>query len=54
MVAGIYYTKDSEGELVDGNQWVITSSTEIDRALVQGRCLPPKPQAEGAGQIGLF
>jgi hypothetical protein len=54
MVAGIYYTKDAEGELVDGNQWVITSSTEIDRALVQGRCLPPKPQAEGAGQIGLF
>jgi hypothetical protein len=26
MVAGIYYTKDAEGELVDGRQWVITPS----------------------------
>ena len=54
MVAAIFYTKDSEGELVDGKQWVITPSIEIDRALVQGLCLPPKPQAEGVGHIGLF
>ena len=49
MVAGIYYTKDVEGELVDGKQWVITPTIQIDRALVQGQCLPPKPQAEVVG-----
>jgi hypothetical protein len=54
MVAGIYYTKDAEGELVNGKQWVITPGIEIDKALVQGQCLPPKPQAEGVGNIGLF
>jgi hypothetical protein len=54
MVAAIYYTKDSEGELVDGKQWVITPSHEIERALAQGPCLPPKPQAESIGPIGLF
>ena len=54
MVAGIYYTKDAEGELVNGKQWVITPGIEIDKALVQGQCLPPKPQAEGVGHIGLF
>jgi hypothetical protein len=54
MVAGIYYTKDVEGELVDGKEWVITPSRAIDRALAQGPCLPPKPQSEAAGAIGLF
>jgi hypothetical protein len=54
MVAGIYYTKDAEGELVEGKEWVITPSREIDRALAQGPCLPPKPQAEAVGPIGLF
>jgi hypothetical protein len=54
MVAGIYYTKDAEGELVEGKEWVITPSREIDRALAQGPCLPPKPQAEAVGALGLF
>ena len=45
MVAGIYYTKDAEGELVEGKEWVITPSREIDRALAQG----PVPAAQTTG-----